>query len=192
VIKTIPIDLFTGLFLGALFALTAARSLKETKVTFRHRYFLRAALFQLLVFVPIGVYLIYYFPAWSWMYFINPRAHSIWLSVLAIGGYFLLMVAGFALTQYFIKRDRIRAARGVMVVGILGILCFYLLPIRRLGVIGTYEEFASGNALSIFQNLHWQISMVIIGIYFGLPLYYIIRKNIREGRAIGGNSAAIP
>jgi hypothetical protein len=192
VIKTIPIDLFTGIFLGALFALTAARSLKETKVTFRHRYFLRASLFQLLVFVPIGIYLIYYFPDWSWMYFINPRAHSIWLSVLAIGGYFLLMVVGFGFAQYFIKRDKIGAARGVMVVGILGMLCFYLLPIRRLGVIGTYEEFKSGNALSIFQNLHWQISMVIIGIYFGLSLYYIIRKNIREGRAVGENSASMP
>ncbi len=125
------------------------------------------------------------------MYFINPRAHSIWLSVFAIGGYFLLMVVGFGLTQYFIKRDNIGAARGVMVVGILGILCFYLLPIRRLGVIGTYEEFESGNALSIFQNLHWQISMVIIGIYFGLSLYCIIRKNIREGRLVGRKTAAI-
>ena len=181
-IKTIPEDLFISLFLGALFALTAARSLKSTESTFRHPYFRRAVLFQLFIFVPIGIYLIYYFPAWSWMYFLNPQAHSIWWSVLAIGGYFVLMVLGFILAQYFIKKDQIGAARGVMGVGALGFLCFFFLPIRRLSVVGTYEEFESGNALYVFQNLHWLISMIVIGIYFGLPLFYIIRKNIREGR----------
>ncbi len=78
-----------------------------------------------------------------------------------------------------------------MGVGILGLLCFYL-PIRRLSVVGTYEEFESGNALSIFQNHHWLISMIVIGIYFGLPLFYIIRKNIREGKAVSGKSAVMP
>ncbi|UCD84063.1 MAG: hypothetical protein JSU92_12370 [Deltaproteobacteria bacterium] len=181
-IKTVPIDIFTSLFLGALFALTGARPLKSTESTFRHRYFFRAVLFQLFVFVPIGIYLIYYFTAWSWMYFINPQAHSIWWSVLAICGYFLFMVLGFILAQYFIKKDQIGAARGVMVVGVLGILCFYLLPIRRLLVVGTYEEYVSGDAISIYRDLHWTVSMIVIGIYFGLPLFYIIRKNVLEGR----------
>ena len=174
-------DYFINLLTGSLIALSAWREIEGTSVSILSLpSFKQAVLFGLLVFLPIGYYLAIVFPDWSWMYFIDPSKHSIFLTLLCVTLYFPALLLGYLLTALLIRFDRGTLASGPFLVGVLGFLFFLTVPYERIIVLGTYNEFRTGNAPSIFSQPFFLASMAVIGIYYFVPLGLILWKNYKK------------
>ena len=184
-------DFNISFVLGLVFTLTAAPALKKEKSIY-NRYFRRAFLFQLLVFVPMGIYLVTTWPDWSWMYIIDTSRHpnQVWLGpLLASVGYMVMMLIGYVTGHVLVRINEESAVRLLIVMGLLGMSLAGFLPFHpRPGVmwLGTTAQFRDGTAPLALKDSLWVISFVIIGIYFFIPFAWIIMKNRKESQALPG------
>lgn len=182
-------DFNISFVLGLYFALSAAPALKQEKSIF-NRYFRRAFLFQLLVFVPMGIYLVTTWPDWSWMYTIDTSAHpnQVWLGpLLASVGYMVMMLIGYITGHVLVRINEESSARLLMVMGLIGLALAGFLPFYpRPGVmwLGTTEQFRAGIAPLAIKDTKWVVSFIIIGIYFFIPFAWIVIKNKKESQGL--------
>jgi len=182
VIETIPLDFLISFIVGHLFVLTAEEGIKSSEWFF-DRYLARAVLFQVVVFIPIGLYLYLNWPAWSWMYFIDPHRHPAWIGpLMATEGYLFALLAGYLVAHNFVLTDNKGAAYLTLIMAVVALLTLIFVPIKNLAHVGTYQEFVEGRAPLAIRNLHFSISMVVVGIYFFIPLLFLLVKNLRETR----------
>ncbi len=183
VIKTIPMDYFINLLTGSVIALAAWDEIRQAESIFATRSFKQAFLFGLLVFLPIGYFLAFTFTGWSWMYFIDPSRYSLLVTFLCVTGYLPALLVGYILTAWLIRMDGGALAFGPAAVGFLGFLFFLTVPYKRLLYLGSYQQFVTQTAPSIFTNVFFLASMGIIGIYYFVPLIYILYTNMKTGVA---------
>jgi len=181
-------DFNISFVLGLAFALTAGPALKR-EAGIMNRYFWRAVLYQLLVMVPIGIYLVVRWPDWSWMYIIDPSAHpnQMWAGLCcATVGYMSALLAGYISGYLCIRINEESVAKLLMALGIIGLVLATFLPyLPRPGILwlGTTSEFRAGGAKLAVSDPAWVISFVIIGVYFFVPLAYLVRKNRKESQS---------
>lgn len=180
-IETIPLDHILSWMVGFLFAVSSKRSLKNFPSPF-NRYFKRGILFQIFVFFPIGLYLATIWPAWSWMYFINPEGKTL-LTYLMVVGYIISYCIAFLLGWYFIRKDMEKIIYALFGILIVGFLLLTFIPLKRIIFVGGYEEFVDGFARKAFDYPEFLWSMTLIGLYFFIPLIILIRKNYKESSA---------
>ena len=187
-------DFNISFVLGLVFTLTAGAALKKEKGII-NRYFWRAFLFQLLVFVPMGIYLVTTWTDWSWMYTISTSDHpnQAWLGpLLASVGYMTMMLIGYVIGHVLVRINEESTARLLIVMGLLGLALAGLLPFNTArGVsgipwLGTTEQFRAGTAAMAIKDVKWVVSFIIIGIYFFVPFAWIIVKNKKESQALPG------
>lgn len=88
----------------------------------------------------------------------------------------LLMIAGFSVAGEYVKQGKF----GIANTFIAGLVILYiglvLFPMDVWTKLGTYEEFYSGQAKSIFEQGRARIEFGIMGLYFFLPLVYMFSK----------------
>lgn len=181
-IETIPLDHILSLMIGLLFPLVSERAQKSSSSPF-NRYFKRGLLFQIFVFFPIGLYLATLWPAWSWMYFINPEGKSL-LTYLMVVDYIVIYCVGFVAGWGLIRRRKSKEVRLILGISAIVLLLLTFVPYKRILYVGGYEEFVDGFARHAFKYPEFQISMTIIGIYFFIPLILLLRKTYREALSV--------
>ncbi len=177
-IETIPLDHILSWMVGLLFALASKNAQKNSSSPF-NRYFKRGLLYQIFVFLLIGFYLATVWPAWSWMYFINPEEKTA-LTYLLVLCYVLSYLVSFVVGWVLIKKNLEKA-----VYTIFGFLIFMFLLLtfgflNRIMHVGGYEEFVDGFARDAFNYPEFMWSMTVIGIYFFVPLIFLLRKTYKE------------
>ena len=135
--------------------------------------------------MPLGVYLYYFYPAWSWMYFFDPNSlKEIDLAVLGVAmvfSYLLSLILGFQLAQVLVRRQKERALVIIILVGLIGLGFFCLFTKNRLLWVGDYAEWIkwnrgmeSGAIFLLKHRLSWVNSiMAVLG--FG-SLGLLLRK----------------
>lgn len=190
-IPTVPQDVFISLMQGHLFALTAAADIRSGDAVRDRKAFLRATAFAVGVFWPIGVYLMTVYPAWSWMYFVDPTAHPRWVGYAATLAYPISGVAGYALARAFIRAGRTSAAVAGCVASAAGFLSLVFVPWHRFIYVGTFAEWAAGVAAPLLSDWRWIRDMVIIGTVFNVAALTVVVYN-RRGRLRGARADAHP
>jgi hypothetical protein len=178
VIETIPLDHILSWMVGFLFALSSRKAQKDFSTPF-NKYFKRGLLYQIFVFFIIGLYLATFWPAWSWMYFINPEGKT-GLTYLMVIYYILSYCLAFILAWFLIRKDLEKILYALFGILIIAFLLLTLIPLKRLMFVGGYEEFVDGFARSAFNYPEFFWSMVVIGIYFFIPLIILLRKTYKE------------
>lgn len=179
-IKTILQDQCISFFIGAIFALAAKDHIKEATKIYIEKSFIRTLYFLLLVFIPGGIYLAYFWTDWSWLYFIPPLSIRPLITVIAIVGYLINGIIGFYVASYLIRKDKLKILYIIMILAVLEVNYFILFHPNRFFYVGTYDEFIKGNAEFIFKNLHLSIAGSLIIFYFIIPSVIIYLKN-RKG-----------
>ncbi len=181
-VKTVFLDQFISLMWGSILALTAYPSIKREGIF--TKYFWRAFLFQLLIFFPIGLYLFLTWPDWSWMYWVNNFTTPLWVKILALSGYIISFLIGYLLSAYAIKKDTMWVAYLLAGIGAAGIVIISVAGIKSLIYVGTREEFIKEVAIPAWRDPKFTISMILIGLYFGIPGAILIYKNLKENDLI--------
>lgn len=182
-------DFNISFVLGLAFALTAGPALKR-EAGIMNRYFWRAVCFQLLVMVPIGIYLVVRWPDWSWMYIIDPSEHpnQMWVGLFcATAGYMAALLAGYISGYLCIRINEESVARLLMTLGIIGLIAATFLPyLPRPGILwlGTTEQFRFGGAKLAITDPAWVVSFAVIGVYFFVPFLILLRKNRKDSQSV--------
>ena len=96
---------------------------------------------QVLLMIPLGLYLYLFYPDWSLLYVVPASAVPSAVVVFVIGGYPLVAVG-----SYFGAVSLCRASRENLVVGLMGGLGLVILVAlglgwRRFGHVGTFDQY---------------------------------------------------
>ena len=167
-----------NLFAGALLALAARRSIQGSPDTTAQQPLLNAAAYLLFVFLPMGGFLVYAYPAWSWMYFINPEEAPVYVSVAAVLLYPVCGLVGYVSTERLLRRGSAVAWLPAMVGG-LGSTAVTLLLWGRLVPVGRYAEWELDVARPMWLNGPWMWDMLLIGGVITGTLLVVLRMNSR-------------
>lgn len=191
-IKTIPLDLTISFFLGLVFALTAA-PLLEKEEAFINTYFVRAVLFQVLVFIPFGLFLAWRWTAWSWMYLINPGNHSRWWTLGAVLAYLPAMVAGFHIAYSLIRLGKRNQIYWYLIASGLAIVLISVGMFGRLyHVQDSWLPPSRIHEAPSWFNFWFMLTMTVGGAYFFLALSYILRLNRADRRRMAREAFSKP
>jgi len=182
VIPTVPQDVFISLSVGQLFAITAARDIRSGDAARDRAALLRAVAFAAGVFWPIGVYLMAVYPAWSWMYFVDPGAHPAWLGYAATVAYPVTGIAGYLFGRALVRARRDALAVGGVVAANAALGALVVLPWSRFVRVGSYAEWAAGGGTPFWLDGGWMRDMTIIGAVFGVAATGIVLYNLRRRR----------
>ncbi len=183
-VKTVFLDQFISLLWGSILAITVAPSIKRDGIF--TKFFWRGFLFQLLIFFPIGLYLFLTWPDWSWMYWVNNETTPTILKVVALSGYIISFLIGYIASAYAIKKNRDIIAYILAAIGVVGILVITMIGFDRLIHIGTYEEYLKDVAPYVWYDSRFMISMILIGLYFGIPGAILIYRNLKDNDLLPG------
>jgi len=123
--------------------IVCASGIRASKSIILNRYFLGAVLFELLFFIPLGIYLFYFHPDWSLMYFVDSASYSetelMMTGLGAISAYMASALLGFFLASRLVRDDKMPVALVIMAVFGVGMGIFSLLTWDRLFNVATYD-----------------------------------------------------
>ena len=180
-IKTIPLDIFLSLIVGLVFALSAA-PLLEKEESMINTYVIRALMFQLLIFLPIGLFLAWKWTAWSWMYLVEPHSHGKFWTWLAVLSYVPAMIAGFHIGYMCIRTGKKEQANWYLAVASLAIVLITVGMLGRLYHVSNNYLPPSriSEAPGWFGNGWFMLSMLVITVVFVGGLSYVLRLNAAD------------
>lgn len=181
-VATIPHDVLLSFLVGGVARLTA-RDAAPSDSAARTPAFARAAAFQFLVFVPVGVHLAYLFPDWSWMYFVDPAAISPWWTALGVAGYGAAMLAGWFGTHAALREGAPGRAYAALGVAGAGAAALTLLTLGRLARVGDYAAFRAGTASFAWEHPRFLASAILWVPYWALGFAVLLRSNRRAPSA---------
>ncbi|OGQ91141.1 MAG: hypothetical protein A2289_01060 [Deltaproteobacteria bacterium RIFOXYA12_FULL_58_15] len=136
---TVPFDLALSVGLGACVAVFG-RSVAPEKTLLRSAGLWALVAFELMLFVPVGAFLLWRFPEWSWMYLLEADALP-FPDFAVAAAYPAFAIASFILCRHLVSSGRFWLAVGVMIGGmaIAGLVGFF--GWEQLSVSGTTEQF---------------------------------------------------
>jgi len=152
VVVTVPIDLTLNVALGASVAV-ASRAVIAQYPLLRSPALWALIVLEAMVFVPIGMYLLLRFPAWSLMYLWEPGQLPIPDPALALL-YPVAGVASFVATRRFLIGDKLLPAISILAGGGLLALIIAYAGRRNLMLVGTVAAFRESpdGMLSVFDS----------------------------------------
>lgn len=192
-IKTIAFDISLSFVIGTVFALSAA-PLLEKEESLVNTYFIRALMFQVLVFFPFGLFLAKFWTAWSWNYFINPHNHSRLWTLLAVSSYIPAMIGGFHISYTLIRAGKRAQVYIYSIAGALACALMFL-PIhgRIMHVSNVWLPAELINTAPLMFKKGWfMLGMTIGGAYFFLGMVYVLKLNREDRKRVAREAFSKP
>lgn len=168
-------------------ALSAHRQLMGASSIWRNRWFRDAAAFGLLIFLPTGIFFYTQWPDWSWLYYVNSVHVPPWVTVLAWLAYPAAVMVGFLLTAVLLRTRRPRVALVIPAIGVVALVAVTLVALHQFLHLASYVDYwlvreARGNLDRVFEEPLWLVTMGGAGIFVGVPVVYLVLRNLRESR----------
>lgn len=139
---------------------------------------MNAAAYLLFVFLPMGGFLVYAYPAWSWMYFIDPSDTPVYVSVAAVALYPLCGGIGYVTTERLLRRGS-RVPWLPLAVALTGSTAVTLILWERLVPVGRYAEWKLEIARPMWLHGPWMWDMFLIGGVITGGFLVLLRTNHR-------------
>ena len=182
---TVIFDLPTSFMLGMIVPLVCPRGISAAKSLLLNRYFLATVLVEIFLFIPLGGYLISFYPAWSLTYFFNPPDWPLekqqLLAGSVLGGYLLANIAGFALAARLTRSGRAKTAWIVLAGVAVALGIFSLVTLKQLTLVGTYADWTAVPRAAIpiwTHRIGWIIGLD--GLLMGVVLLLTLREFRRQ------------
>ena len=183
----VPIDWLTALMLGLLLPLAAAKGHRRyppyvTLGRARTRHLRWAAL----IFAPITLFVLAWQPSWGFMYLFDPARHRV-LAAALIAATAVLIVGlaalGFEASLRWIsagQRNRVLWS----LIGTAIVMSAFVFVVRDRGfVVGDFEAWQSGTAVSFFRHALLPANLLLIPIVIAVYLMNFVwlgRESHRE------------
>ena len=191
----VQVDIFWTYALGASFAASAGRQLKESKQQgvspFDTPYFTRTLLFLSVLFVPSGVCLLWAFPGWETM-FAGDRNLPAWLVTLFCVTNMTQGILGYWVAARLAEKDRLYWAHLQWIFGYL--IMFFILVhgwdgtgYKRFFYAGNIEDWRAGVYYPLWAFAYSKVALTLYA--FGILLLPILfswmSRWIRVGYELG-------
>lgn len=167
-----------NVFAGATLALAARRSIQASPEAVAQAPLMRAAAYLLFVFLPMGGFLVWAYPAWSWMYLLNPEEVGAAVSVAAVLGYPLCGLVGYFATERMLRRGRGRPWAPAAL-GLVGSCLVTVGLWSRLVPVGRYAEWELEIARPMWRHGPWMWDMILAGGVIVGAYLVLLRANYR-------------
>jgi len=164
VIKTVPIDLALNLAAGSSFVI-ASRATIPAESLVRSTSLWALIFFELVVFTPVGAYLLWRYPEWSYMYLFE-AGHFGFPDWFLAASYFAAGLVGWAIARVLVRRGREWVALGFCVACYLLAGAVITLGFRQLLSVGTTATFRAGGTMTALYEspLAWVLAAGVIGV----------------------------
>lgn len=171
------------LIVGASFAL-AARDRLRADGPFAAPAFPLVAMFAGFLVVPTAIYFYAVHAAWSWCYWLPPRAVPVIAIVPLMVLHGLAVLAGWYLGYVVWRRSNERRVV-VAVIAALGVVWLgVVIGLRhRLGVSGSFDEYAAGMARGLFDVGLGYALLTVLLLQLGAAVYVIVEL-VRDGARV--------
>ncbi len=143
-------ELVLSLCLGIAFAL-CARDRIRADGRFASPAFVLVLLFTGVVLVPATLYMYLAFPAWTWLYMVNPSDVPALALAPLLAAHAGVLLGGWFLGARLVMTDRSQIAGYAAAGGVVIVLILSAVLWKRVGASGSYEEFQAGSASGIFK-----------------------------------------
>lgn len=157
---TIPMDTALSFTAGHVFAIAAQESIEQGNEEEEKVCAWRARLFTALVVVPIGLYFLWRWPDWSYMYFNGRYSRSRVLGALGLSCYIVAGELGYQNASRLIKSGNKVAAHASTVAAAMMTVLITLLGFDRLRWIGTIEDYRAGTAKDAFLKPGFHLALI--------------------------------
>jgi hypothetical protein len=180
--RAILIDLIFNASLGLAFAV-CARDRIRADGAFAAPSFVVVLLFTGLLLLPMTFYFYVWHPAWTWMYLLDPGRLPTLAVVPLVVMHGAVLIGGWYAGARLIRAGKSRAA-AYAVAGLTGVvLLATIVTWRRIGWVGTYEEFRDARALPIMEvKLGYVMAAMIIGMAVAIGSVAI--ELVRDSRRV--------
>ncbi len=127
--------------------------------------------FEAIIVWPVALYYYVVHPAWSWMYFVDPRRLPWGISMLVLLAYVATLLGG-----YLGGWALLRARKDRLVYGILALLGVFLIGFAiacrgRLGHDGSFADYHAGHAISVGEGkIGWAMAATSTGVAIAIVL----------------------
>jgi hypothetical protein len=191
----LEVDFFWTFAIGAMFAVAAARQLKEEKSMWVNKYFITLVLFMVIFFGSTGMVLLFQFPHWETMQVFqnlnvyDPAGVPLWLILLWFITNTTNPIIAYYWSWHLIKKDKNYEA---FLLSLAGYFVFFFILV--FGWDGTgwdrflYDATITGIPWTQGANLGlaWfgsnvAITLYILGVVFLTPHFYICGKWAVDG-----------
>lgn len=164
VIKTVPIDLALSAAMGSSFVL-ASRATIPTESFLRSTSLWALIFFELVVFTPVGAYLLWRYPEWSYMYLLEAGSLGFTDWFLA-GSYLVAGLVGWGIARVLVRRGHDWIALGFCVACYILAGAVITFGFRQLLSVGTTATFRSeGTMTALYDSpLAWVLAAAVIGV----------------------------
>ena len=177
-------------------ALVLARRRPDGEVPARNRLLAKGLLFQSSVLTPLILFYLVRFPDWEWNYLFDARAFFFDAARPTLGFACLSLVVacvnasfyvGFRVTEALVARGHVARAKRLVFGTIALVLLTMALMLRQTLHVGSYAEFAAGEARLIFVHVEWLVVTLGGGLLIALGLASVLGS---ERRCDTGNSSS--
>lgn len=172
---TIPMDSAFSFTMGHVFAVARRDTLRDD-VEKERACLHRSRLFEVLVFVPLGMYFWLRWPDWTWMYLVD-RSRSLLLAALGLSLYPISHELGYRNAMRLIKAGRSDKALTHCAASLVVLALVSAFGWRRFRWQGTTADFINGNAVDVFSSRDFQISMLVAAAIFTAAAAAVVVKN---------------
>lgn len=178
----IPVVALVNLLFGIGFALIARDRIRADG-PFAAPAFQLVALHAAAVVAPVALYFYAVHPAWSWMYWVNPRRLAGVAVLPLMVGHACLVIGGWYGAGLLLRRGYQAALLYVGGAVALVLLVLFVASIRRLATATDYLGWQSGQGVSLFAvQLGWAFVVSLLAL-FGSAIYVAIELG-RDGRRV--------
>ena len=178
----IPVVALVNLLFGIGFALIARDRIRADG-PFAAPAFQLVALHAAAVVAPVALYFYAVHPAWSWMYWVNPRRLAGVAVLPLMVGHAALVIGGWYVSSWLIRKGYQGAL--MYVAGAITLFLFVLivLTIGRLVTAADYQGYGAHKGASLLNvRLGWAFVVSLLAM-FGSAVYIAIELG-RDGRRV--------
>jgi len=180
----IPVVALVNLLFGIGFALVA-RDRVRSDGPFAAPAFHLVLLHAAAVVAPIALYFYAVHPAWSWMYWVDPKKLAGVAVLPLMVGHAALVVGGWYLAAVAIRRGFQSAVLYTGGVVALTLLVLFVSGSHRLFTAADYRGWQANKGISLFNvQLGWAFVVSLLAL-FGSAIYVSIELG-RDGRRVRG------
>lgn len=171
-----------NLLCGVGFALAARDRIRADGATATPSFTL-VALHAGAVVAPAALYFYVVHPAWSWMYWVEPKRVSLAAGIPLMVGHAALVFAGWFASGFLLRRQFQRAVTYGAGTLVLATLVLLLLLRKRLLTAADFIGWAAGKGTSIFNVvLGWALLVTLLALFTSAG--YVVVELLRDSRRV--------
>ncbi|MEO7097697.1 MAG: hypothetical protein ABI175_30830 [Polyangiales bacterium] len=141
------------------------------------------ALHAFTVIAPIALYFYAVHPAWSWMYWFEPKKLSGIAVLPLMVGHAVLVIGGWYLAAMLLRRNFMAAVLYIGGALTLGLLVLVVSTLKRIGTAADYAGYHGGKGVSLFNvQLGWAYVVSLLAM-IGSAIYVAIELR-SDGRRV--------